>query len=410
MSAEQQRAASVSGINLRTMMVTLFAGIFAASILAPAVHAQTFQVLHSFDGHGDGSVPEAGVTIDRAGNFYGTTFQGTVFKLSHLGTGWVLSTLYTFRGGSDGANPASRVVFGPDGTLYGTTTDGGGSGWGTVYNLRPPATVCKATECPWTEIIIHHFTGSDGGAPEFGDLVFDAAGNIYGTTSGGGAHGQGVVFELTPSGAGWTESVLHSFAGGGDGAVPYSGVTFDAAGNLYGTTTLGGAHSEGTVYELTSSQSGWSETTLFAFDGSDQSFTPYGGLIFDRQGNLYGTACGGPNGGGTFFELEPSNGGWAYNLIYGFPGYSGPRGTPTMDASGNMFLTDLNTGPYQAGSVFKLTPGTNGWTATDLYDFNGASTGAAPFGNVILDADGNIYGTTTLGGTHNLGEVFEVTP
>ena len=415
MSAEQQRPASVSGINLRTIMVTLFAGMLAASLLAATVQAQSFQILHSFTGFGDGSVPEAGVTMDRAGNLYGTTLQGTVFKLSHRGSGWVLTTLYTFRGGPDGANPVSRVVFGPDGTLYGTTTAGGGSGSGTVFNLRPPATVCEATECPWNETILYRFTGlSDGGAPQYGDLVFDTAGNIYGTASGGGLSCPqgtcGVVFKLTPSGGGWTESVLYRFTGGNDGGVPYSGVTFDAAGNLYGTTTMGGAHSDGTAYELTPSASGWTETTLYAFGGSDLSYSPFGGLIFDRQGDLFGTAFGGPNGAGTVYELEPSNGGWAYNLVYGFSGYAGPRDTPTMDAGGNIFLTDLNTGPEQAGSVYKLTPGAGGWTATDLYDFNGDRDGAAPFGNVVWDADGNVYGTTTLGGTNNLGIVFEITP
>ena len=217
------------------------------------------------------------------------------------------------------------------------------------------------------------------------------------------------MFELTPSGGGWTESVLYSFAGGNDGAAPYAGVTFDAAGNLYGTTTLGGAHSLGTVYELTPSQSGWSEAILYSFGRSDLSFTPYGGVIFDRQGNLFGTACGGPNGASTVYELEPSSGGWTYNLVYGFSGYAGPRDAPTMDASGNIFLTDLNSGPEQAGSVYKLTPADGGWTSTDLYDFNGADTGAAPFGNVVLDANGDVYGTTTLGGTHNLGIVFEIT-
>ena len=387
--------------------IAVASGILALSMMA--AQAQTYQVLHSFTGYGDGSVPEAGVTLDGAGNLYGTTFQGSVFKLSHAGSGWVLSTLYRFQGGSDGARPASRVVFGPDGTLYGTTSAGGANGWGTVFNLRPPASVCRSTQCRWTETIIHNFTGSDGGAPQFGDLVFDAAGNIYGTTAGGGAHGEGVVFALTSSGTGWTESVLYSFAGGNDGAAPYSGVIFDAAGNLYGTTTLGGSHLVGTVYELTPSQSGWSKTTLYSFDGADHSFTPYGGLIFDRQGNLYGTACGGPNDGGTVYELVPSNGGWTYNLVYGFSGYAGPRDPPTMDANGNIFLTDLNTGPYQAGSVYELTRGTSGWTATDLYDFNGANTGAAPFGNVVLDANGNVYGTTTLGGTNNLGIVFEIT-
>ena len=400
-------AALVFDKSLPAIKWIMCTAIFATAILT---QAQTFAVLHSFTGFGDGSVPEAGVTIDRAGNLYGTTFQGSVFKMSHRGSGWVLSTLYTFAGGSDGARPASRVIFGPDGTLYGTTSQGGSNGFGTVYNLRPPATVCKSTVCPWTETILHNFTGSDGAAPQLGDLIFDAAGNIYGTTSGGGAHGEGAVFVLTRSGAGWTESVLYSFAGGNDGSVPYSGVIFDAAGNLYGTTTLGGAHSVGTVYELAPSQSGWSETILYAFDGRDHSFTPYGGVIFDGQGNLYGTACGGPNGAGTVYELVPSSGGWTYNLVAGFSGYAGPRDAPTMDANGNIFLTNLNTGPEQAGSVYKLTPGSGGWTVTDLYDFNGASTGAAPFGNIALDAEGNVYGTTTLGGTNNLGIVFEITP
>lgn len=391
-------------------MVVGSAALASAMIAAP-LQAQTFLDLHSFTGFGDGSVPEAGVTLDRAGNFYGTTFQGTVFKMSHAGSGWILSTLHTFGGSGDGANPASRVVFGPDGTLYGTTSAGGANRSGTVYNLRPPASVCRSTSCQWTETILHNFTGSDGAGPQLGDLVFDAAGNIYGTTSSGGAFGQGVVFKLTPSGGSWTESVLYSFAGGNDGAVPYSGVILDAAGNLYGTTTMGGANSMGTVYELTRSQSGWSETILYAFGGSDQSFSPYGGLIFDRQGNLFGSASGGPNGGGTVYELVPANGGWTYNLAYGFSGYAGPRDSPTMDASGNIFITDLSTGvPYQAGSVYKLTPGSGGWTLTDLYDFIGASDGANPFGIVVLDAAGNVYGTTTLGGTHNLGVVFEITP
>jgi uncharacterized repeat protein (TIGR03803 family) len=304
------------------------------------------------------------------------------------------------------------VIFGPDGTLYGTTSKGGGGGdgLGTVFNLRPPATICRAVECPWTETIIHRFTGSDGAAPQYGDLVFDAAGNLYGTTSAGGANGQGVVFELTPSAGGWTESVLYSFSGGNDGAAPYSGVTFDREGNLYGTATMGGANSDGTAYELTPSQSGWSETTIYTFSGSDRSFSPYGGLIFDQQGNLYGTASGGPNGGGTVYQLQPSSGGWDYNLVYGFSGYAGPRDKPTMDASGNIFLTDLATGPNQAGSVYKVTPGANGWTATALYNFIGARDGANPFGDVILDAEGNVYGTTTLGGTYNFGVVFEITP
>ena len=164
--------------------------------------------------------------------------DGVVFRLAREGQGWVLSPIYSFGSQKDdGVNPVSRVVFGPGGLLYGTTSSGGSGRGGTVFSLKPPATACKAALCPWVETILYNFTGgADGGDPLYGDLSFDQAGNIYGTTAGGGSSGEGVVFKLARSGSGWTESVLWNFTGGSDGGLPVSGVIFDSAGNLYGTT------------------------------------------------------------------------------------------------------------------------------------------------------------------------------
>ena len=282
------RAGVLSSLLLGAMASCAVAG-------APAAQAQTLSILHTFTGGGDGGEPYAGLTIDQAGNLYGTTSTGgagygTVFKLSHVGTGWILSTLYTFEGGNDGATPQARVVFGPDGTLYGTTSYGG-AGYGAVFSLRPPGQPCRSTNCPWTETVLYRFTGTvDGAIPGYGDLAFDAAGNIYGTTMGGGANCSpyyhcGVVFKLSRSGGSWTESVLYSFSpSGNDGLIPDSGVVLGSAGNLYGTTVLGGVDGGGVVFQLTQSGSAWTETVLHSFGGSNDGDGPVGGLIMDQPG------------------------------------------------------------------------------------------------------------------------------
>jgi len=412
MTSQEESAVSIFDINLGTRAIALLMILFAATVISvPAAQAQTFAVLHTFTGYGDGGEPIAGLTMDRAGNLYGTTSQGgaagngTVFKLVHARSGWVLYTLHAFQGGQDGATPQARVLFGPDGTLYGTTSYGG-AGSGTVFNLRPPATSCRSAQCPWTETVLYRFTGgSDGGEPGFGELAFDPAGNIYGTTSYGGmgCHaygGCGVVFELSPSGEGWTESVLYRFTGGSDGFSPFSGVTFDKAGNLYGTTVLGGGGEGGVLYQLIPSASGWTETTLHSFGTSGDGYSPYGGLIIDQQGNLYGTTFG----NGVVYELQSFGSNWTYNILYVLGG-QGPYDAPTMDASGNLYGTTFGDGSSGLGNVFKLTPGAGGWTYTDLHGFRG-SDGVEPVGGVVLDANGNIYGTTF----YAAGEVWEITP
>ena len=179
-----------------------------------------------------------------------------------------------------------------------------------------------------------------------------------------------MVFKLTKSNGSWTESLPYSFTGGNDGGTPYSGVILDNSGNLYGTAYYGGADSAGTVYELSPSGSGWTEKTLTDFAGGGGY--PIGGLTFDPKGNLFGTGFV----GGTAFELSPSNGSWIYNLLYTFNGYDGPFGSPTLDAAGNVYGTNATGGAYDQGFVFKLTPSNGGWNFTDLYDFTGAMTAA----------------------------------
>jgi uncharacterized repeat protein (TIGR03803 family) len=408
---------------MRSYFTTIsFSIVFGLTILTCLpIQAQTFSVIHSFGGQ-DGRTPYAGLTIDRAGNLYGATYgggadgAGTVFKLAPRGSGWIFNPLYSFHQ-NDGSLPSARVIFGPDGSLYGTTFSGGigcQSGCGTVFKLRPPATACKTALCPWTETVLYRFTGGfDGQFPESGDLVFDEAGNIYGTTYGGGT-GNGVVFELTPSG---TESVLYAFPGG-NLAFPYSGVIFDNSGNLYGTTPNQG----GALYQLTPSGAGWTEQTLYSYTGRGDGYDPFGGLIFDRSGDIYGTTnSGGINKGGTAFKVASSNGMWTLNLIYSFTGvffnpHCGPYASLVLDGAGNLYGTTMCESQTAFGSVFKLTNTGGSWTYTSLHDFTGGSDGAYPTSNVVFDTSGNLYGTASAGGYDNCagspgcGVVWEVTP
>jgi uncharacterized repeat protein (TIGR03803 family) len=403
-------------------------------VVVPSARSQTFQVIHNFTGGVDGGNPYAGVTVDETGNVFGTATVGgaaggcptlggcgTVYKLNRHGSSWILRTLYSFRGGSDGAYPTARMIIGPHGDLYSTTYLGGNasapSGNGVVFKLSPPAHVLGG----WSETVLHQFgEPPDGANPVLGDLVFDEAGNLYGTTSSGGYQCPsmsycGTVFELTPSGTGWTESVLYRFTGGSDGYAPYDGVILDHSGNLYGTTDAGGSPTCefgfgcGTVFELLSGL-GWAEHTIHQFSGSDGA-NPSGGLIFDQSGNLYGTT---PEGGtsdiGTVYELTPAGPGWIENLLYSFSYGGQPHGSLVSDASGNLYGTTCCGGEFGRGSVFRLTPSASGWTETDLYSFTGGSDGQGPTGSITLDANGCLYGTTENGGAYQYGVVFEITP
>jgi uncharacterized repeat protein (TIGR03803 family) len=400
-------------------------------LLAQAVKAQTISVLHTFSGGPDGGNSYAGLTI-RAGNLLGTTWAGgdgygTVFQLKHSGSNWIATPLYTFKGNgaNDGAGPTARVIFGPDGALYGTTGQGGGSscraqgsydGCGTVFRLSPPPSACKSALCPWTETILYRFTGgSDGGYPGLGDLTFDPQGNLYGTTYGGGTAMGGTIYELTPSHGNWTEKVLYNFIDRDDGYAPMSGVIFDQAGNLYGTAGY-------TVYQLRPVGSGWVENTLYQFTTSSID----GGVIFDHSGNLFGgTTVDLLLPGGTVYELSPSLSGWTQQTLYSFPfgqnGGFGPAASLVMDAAGNLYGTTISdpgdgcSGGYGCGTVFQLSPNPDGtWSNTFLHEFTGGSDGANPYSNVVIDANGNMYGTASAGGGAGhgggYGVVWEITP
>ena len=388
-------------------------------VAATPAQAQTYTILHNFTGYGDGGDPWAPLTMDAAGNFYGTTQlggsagYGVVFKLSHQGAGWILSTLYTFQGGEDGAYPLGGVTLGPDGSLYGTTNAGGvgcnPEGCGTVFKLRPSAAVCRAASCPWTETVLYRFTGgSDGAYPSLENLIFDQAGNLYGTTAQGGINRQGLVFELIPSNGHWTENVLYRFTGNGDGLIPAGGVTFDNAGNLYGTCAYSSGGG-GTVYELSPSGAGWTEKTLHSFvQSQNDGFEPSGGVVIDAQGNLYGTTeYGGYYQQGTAYQLSPSNGNWNFTLLHSFEGNEGPGDTPTLDAAGNVYGTSQYSGGD--GLVFELSPYNGGWNYSNLHVFD-YSDGYLPYASVIFDRQGNLYGTTSEGGSDFAGVIFEITP
>ena len=417
MSRSSQRRNWILRIDLLAAAI-----VFALTVVVTqSVQAQTYSVLHTFTGGMDGATPEAGVTLDKAGNLYGTaanggnTGSGAVFKIAHKGSGWTFSPLYNFAGGNDGATPTARVIFGPDGTLYGTTSDAGMEQgvFGTVFNLKPSPSACRTALCPWLETVLHRFTANnDGITPGYGDVVFDKAGNLYGTTMNGGTNDRGIVYELTPSGGSWTESILFNF-GSGLGVYPYNGVIFDNAGNLYGTTyeDEDGPTVYGTVYQLTPSGSGWTENILHSFQEASDGAYPFGGVIFDQAGNLYGTtAYSGPAGAGTIFQLRPSNGTWTLTVLHSFAGSDGPFGGLTMDAAGNLYGTTYADGANLFGSVFRLTPSGDGWTYTDIYDFTGGNDGGYPFGTVAFDANGNLYGTASTFGKNGYGVVWEITP
>lgn len=231
-----------------TLVFALTLALVAIVVLETPASAQTFSVIHYFTGGADGAYPYAALTVGPSGAVYGTSASGgsygngTVFQLSQRHSAWLFSPLYEFTGGGDGGKPIGGVVIGPNGALYGTTQLGGQDNNGIVFSLAPPPSMnCRSTQCYWNEKILHTFTGSpDGFNPWTENLVFDAAGDIYGTTGNGGASGAGTAFELTPSGNDYTETILHSFSSFPDGWAPVGGVVRDDAGNVYGTTECGG--------------------------------------------------------------------------------------------------------------------------------------------------------------------------
>jgi uncharacterized repeat protein (TIGR03803 family) len=401
--------------------------VFAlALVLMPSAQAQTYKVLHNFGGQ-DGSGSFASLTMDRAGNFYGTTYyggsanHGVVFKLARNGDDFVFRTLHSF-GNGEGYNPYSKVAIGPDGSLYGTTQSGasrlgcGGSGCGTVFNLRPPPpTPCSTPVCDWSSSLVYQFPADgNSGAHPISAPVFDQNGNMLGATPGDLGVCCGNVYELKPSNGGWIQSVLYSFTGGLDGNYPTGELIRDQAGNFYGVTYMGGSQGSGVgvVYQMVPSGNGWTENVLHRFNPTSEGGNPTGGLIFDKSGNLYGTTTNdGFDGIGRVFMLSPTGGAWTSTVLHTFSKWEEPRSSLAMDADGNLYGTADRGGKDRGGTIFKLTPGSGGWTYTVLKEFvDPCDEGCFPRGGVILDANGNLYGTTSGGGRYGKGVVWEIMP
>jgi len=375
-----------------------------AAVVIPRAQAQTFKVIHSFTGGSDGGNPLDGFIADSAGNLYGTTNAGgasgygVVFKITKSG---VQSVLYSFVGGTDGEFPEGGLIRDKVGNLYGTTTAGGGvENSGIVFMVSAAG----------VEQVLYTFPGGTNGATPQAGLAIDAEGNLYGTTTAGGANGNGIVFKLTKKGTQWTETVLYTFGTGTDGAIPVAGVILRGT-SLYGTTSAGGAYGYGTIFQLTRSGAAWTETIVHNFEDGDDGAVPYGGLIADKLGNLYGAATeGGSGGGGTIYELSPASGSWTFNVIYSNPGWgiSGSFRNVALDASGNLYGTTHCDGANDAGTIYKLTPASGSWTYTSLYVFEGGSDGLYSFSNPLLEA-GHLFGTTKQGGVDGDGVVWEIT-
>lgn len=417
---------------LKIMLAAFAIATVVLAALADTHAAAKEEVLYDFGPKRYGFYSVSGLIFDAAGNLYGTTVDGglcghdgcgTVFELTPDGNGkWIETVLYRFTGRKDGGSPWAGLVFDSLGNLYGTTYAGGYSnqttcivGCGVVFKLTP------AGNGQWKESVLYTFKGLKDGANPVGSLAFDSSGNLYGAAYGD------VVFMLSPtSGGGWEERALHTFGDGTDGANPEGPLVLDAKGNVYGATHAGGTSGEGTVFRLTATSDGkWKESILHNFTFKKGAL-PNGGLVIDSTGNLYGTTVGGGlyscDYCGTVYKLEPSHGAWQVTFIHEFKGGSDgevPVAGLVVDAAGNLYGTtweggghkNTQCGTFGCGTVFELTPNKDGtWSEDILHGFTGGKDGGVPVGSVILDSGKNVYGTTTSGGIHGYGNVFQIVP
>jgi len=403
-----------------------WAAVFITAIIlvTTASAAAKEKVLYSFTGGSDGGDPATALVFDKSGNAYGTSVTGgasgfgTVFELSPKSGGkWSEKALYSFAGGSDGMYPYGGIAVDKNGDLYGTTVGGGNGsncdgGCGTVFKLTKSGN-------SWSENVLYSFQGGADGFGPGGALIFDAKGNLYGTTPDGGASGNGTVYTMIPGKNGtWKEKVIHSFAGGNQGATGSLGaLLMDKSGNLYGVTETQGEFQAGTVYELSPEpKSKWKFAVLLEFEGAPDAGFPYGGLIFDKSGNLYGTTYyGGANGQGSVYELTPTRGQWAESVLYSFTGGKDGGSTTTtlvFDKKGNLYGTTSAGGDAKCGCgvVFKLAPSNGKWKESVAHAFSSTPDGAFAYYGLTLDKSGNLYSTTVQGGTHGQGTVFEIAP
>ena len=394
-----------------------------ASLCVPAghvAHAATTTVIYSFAGDEDGEYADTDLVRDAAGNLYGTTVQGgnsasgTVWELSPSNGSWTHSVLYSFSGGTDGGEPYKGVTLDAQGNLFGTAVTGGSGscegGCGVVYEVSNSGGTS-------TQTVIHAFTGGDDGAGPGAGLTIDSNGDTYGTTPTGGAYGQGTIFRRHQgSGGAWKLKVLHAFTGGSDGIGGSAGRLVLVGKHLYSTATAGGDNGEGVAFELKQKPSGkWRFTPIYEFKGQPDGGFPYGGLALDNSGNLFGTTYyGGANGLGAVYRLARKSGVWSEKVLYSFQGGNdgeGSIGNLVIDSGGNLFGTTSDGGSAGDGVIFELSPafGTK-WKETVAHSFQGPPDGAYAYNGMVADGAGNYFGATTHGGDSDEGAIYEFTP
>jgi uncharacterized repeat protein (TIGR03803 family) len=377
--------------------------------LGTSAFAQTEEVISLF-GHGRGRNPGVPLMEDRTGNLYGGTWiagkaddpLGTVFELVRHGPRWGDTILYNFDLRTGGFPEGGLIEGGR--FLFGTAGLGGEFGCGMVYRLALRRGL-------WRETTLHGFSGSDGCVPA-GDLARDPSGNLYGVTGIGGANNDGTVFELTPAGNTWSYQVVYSFSSGGGGNRP-QGIIVGAGGTLFGTAA-GGSANAGVVFQLSNSGGTWSETVLHSFGGSGDGSGPSGNLVADATGNLYGTTtAGGADNAGTVYEMSPSGRTWTETVLYSFTG--GADGNQPVDGvalhNGTLYGATASGGTAGGGgTVFKLMQNGSSWTETVLHSFPqpGGSDGSSPTAHPIVDASGAIFGTTIYGGHNDHGTAYRI--
>jgi uncharacterized repeat protein (TIGR03803 family) len=415
---------------LRVLWMTLVTAMIASVLAPCVLAQSHYKVIHRFNNnrqHPDGTSPFGALIFDAAGNLYGTTEWGygdgaywhgcgSFFKFARNADGSWIETFIDgdFLWTDPGAWPIAGLIFDAHGNLYGTTA-GDYQCCGRVFAGTPNL------DGTWTWTTLHWFTGGEDGARPYSSLILDAEGNVYGTTVSGGAYGAGVVFKLTSNGDGtWTETVLHHFTGGADGANPYASLIFDSAGNLYGTAVGGGAYGRGVVFKLTPNpDTSWTEQVLWAFRPGKDGANPYSRVLMDAAGNLYGTTYnGGTANGGVVFKLATNpDGTWTYRRIHVFSGVNGmhPYAGVVMDKAGNLYGTTVTGGSADDGIVYKLVPTASGIWATKLLHTFAGTPAKYPYGDLLLNGAGNVYGTTagTTGDDCSYwtacGTVFELT-
>ncbi|HEY7098676.1 MAG TPA: choice-of-anchor tandem repeat GloVer-containing protein [Terriglobales bacterium] len=377
---------SLTGFRTVTLLV-------AWAIAAPA---QTFTTLHSFGGIGDGAAPYTGLVGDHAGNVYGTTLgggpdsAGAVFKITNATTGNSETVLHFFTF-ADGGDPQSTLIRDKEGNLYGTALLGGAYSYGSVFKLD---TAGKIT-------VLYSFTGGADGWGPIARLLRDPEGTLYGTTLQGGTFNAGVVFKLDVTGK---ETVLYNFAGGADGRWPAGGLIRDEENNFYGVTEYGGTFDFGIVFKL---DTAGNETVLHTFAGGEDGGYPNGPLVRDAAGNLYGTTHEeGTFRAGVIFKIDPSG---QETILHTFDRSDGLAGSGNLiaDEEGNLYGVTNGGGSYGYGVAFRLDPSGN---LSLLHSFNGGTDGSFPWGGLIRDNAGNLYGTTSSGGAFDLGTAFKLTP